>query len=102
MFKRMQSPVAPEQDGFELCVDGTPITAQNGETVALAMLNAGIVPFRHTAVSGQARAPLCLMGVCFDCMVEIDGRLVQSCMVDARPGMRVTLLTGARDIGAAE
>ncbi|MEZ5620583.1 MAG: (2Fe-2S)-binding protein [Burkholderiaceae bacterium] len=40
--------------------------------------------------SRAPRAPMCLMGVCFDCLVEIDGRPnVQACMVEVREGMRV-------------
>ena len=38
------------------------IPAQPGDTVALALLKAGVLPMRRTALSGQARAPLCLMG----------------------------------------
>ena len=50
----------------------------------------------------QPRAPLCLMGVCFDCLVEVDGRQnVQSCMVEVRDGMQVRLPHGARRPGDA-
>lgn len=80
-----------------LRVQGQPITARAGDTLAVALLNAGVVPFRQTPVSGQPRAPLCLMGVCFDCLVEVDGRQnVQSCMVEVCDGMQVRLPTGAR------
>jgi predicted molibdopterin-dependent oxidoreductase YjgC len=80
-----------------LQVQGRPITAREGDTLAMALLNAGVVPFRQTPVSGQPRAPLCLMGVCFDCLVEVDGRQnVQSCMVEVHDGMQVRLPTGAR------
>jgi predicted molibdopterin-dependent oxidoreductase YjgC len=78
-------------------VQGQPITARVGDTLAVALLNAGVVPFRQTPVSGQPRAPLCLMGVCFDCLVEVDGQQnVQSCMVEVHEGMQVHLPTGAR------
>ena len=80
-----------------LKVQGRPVSAREGDTLAIALLNAGIVPFRQTPVSGQPRAPLCLMGVCFDCLVEVDGRQnVQSCMVEVFEGMQVRLPTGAR------
>ena len=80
-----------------LQVQGHPITAREGDTLAIALLNAGVVPFRQTPVSGQPRAPLCLMGVCFDCLVEVDGRQnVQSCMVEVFEGMQVRLQSGAR------
>ncbi len=80
-----------------LQVQGRPITAREGDTLAIALLNAGVVAFRQTPVSGQPRAPLCLMGLCFDCLVEVDGRQnVQSCMVEVHDGMQVRLPTGAR------
>lgn len=80
-----------------LHLEGRPISARAGDTLAIALLNAGVVRFRQTAVSGQPRAPLCLMGVCFDCLVEVDGRQnVQSCMTEVFEGMQVRLPTGAR------
>jgi predicted molibdopterin-dependent oxidoreductase YjgC len=80
-----------------LRVQGQPVTARTGDTLAMALLNAGLVPFRQTPVSGQPRAPLCLMGVCFDCLVEVDGQQnVQSCMVEVQEGMQVRLPHGAR------
>lgn len=85
---------------LEIFVDGRAVQARAGESVAIALLNAGVVPFRRTPVSGQARAPLCLMGVCFECLVVVDGtHNVQSCMVEVRQGMKVELLTGARPAG---
>ncbi|MBI5281214.1 MAG: (2Fe-2S)-binding protein [Candidatus Solibacter usitatus] len=53
-------------------VDGRPIAAERGATVAAAMLSAGIRAFRHS-VSGEPRAPLCGMGICFECRVTIGG-----------------------------
>jgi len=88
---------AATRPAIELHVDGRPIEAHEGDTLAIALLSAGVAAFRHTPVSGEPRAPLCLMGVCFDCLVEVDGRQnVQSCMVEARSGMKVRLPTGAR------
>jgi NADH dehydrogenase/NADH:ubiquinone oxidoreductase subunit G len=95
MFKTIIT--ATKRPAIELHVDGRPIEAHEGDTLAIALLSAGIAAFRHTPVSGEPRAPLCLMGVCFDCLVEVDGRQnVQSCMIEARPGMKVRLPTGAR------
>ena len=82
-----------------LTVNGQRIAAATGDTVAMALLKTNIVPFRRTPVSGQPRAPLCLMGACFECLVEIDGQQnVQSCMVEVREGMQVRLPTGARTL----
>lgn len=80
-----------------LLVEGRAVPARDGESLALALLEAGIVAFRETPVSGAPRAPLCLMGVCFDCLLQVDGRPnVQACMVRVRDGMQVRLQRGAR------
>lgn len=80
-----------------LQIDGRPVRAQAGDTVALAMLQLGVTAFRDTPISGAPRAPLCLMGVCFDCLVEVDGRPnVQACMTPVAEGMQVRRQQGAR------
>lgn len=80
-----------------LRVEGQVVRACAGDTVAAAMLEAGMTVFRDTPVSGAPRAPLCLMGVCFDCLVEVDGRPnVQACMTSVAEGMQVRLQHGAR------
>ena len=63
------------------------------------MLLAGLASLRDTPVSGSERAPYCMMGVCFDCLAEIDGvPNRQSCMVAGAPGMRIRRQRGARSI----
>jgi predicted molibdopterin-dependent oxidoreductase YjgC len=100
MFKTMLSAAEDLRPVVEIYVNGKAAQARAGEPLATALLNAGVVPFRRTAVSGSARAPLCLMGVCFDCLVEVDGQQnVQSCMVQVQAGMRVQLPEGARRPG---
>lgn len=80
-----------------LVLEGRSVQARAGDSVAAAMLEAGVAVFRDTPVSGAPRAPLCLMGVCFDCLVEIDGRPnVQACMTQVTDGMQVRLQHGAR------
>ena len=83
--------------GAELFFEGRPLRFRAGETVAGALMAAGITTFRETPVSGAGRGPWCLMGVCFDCLVSIDGRENQrACMVPARAGMQVRRQIGAR------
>lgn len=95
MFKPIASSL--ERPSITLHVQGQPVTARAGDTLAMALLNAGVIPFRQTPVSGQPRAPLCLMGVCFDCLVEVNGQQnVQSCMIQVCEGMQVRLPNGAR------
>ncbi|MDR5794659.1 (2Fe-2S)-binding protein [Caballeronia sp. LZ008] len=64
-------------------------------TVAAALLESGTLACRNTPVSGAPRGPFCMMGVCFDCLVEIDGvPNVQACMTRVREGMRVRPMSG--------
>jgi predicted molibdopterin-dependent oxidoreductase YjgC len=103
MFRPMVLPANEQRHAIDIFVDGQIISAREGESLAVALLNAGAVPFRHTPVSGQPRAPLCLMGVCFDCLVEVDGaQNVQSCMVQVHAGMRVCRPHGARTAGVTK
>ena len=97
MFRPIDIPAAEQRKAIVIHVEGRDVTAQEGQTLASALLGAGVVPFRRTAVSGSPRAPLCLMGVCFDCLVEIDGvGNRQACMVAAAEGMEIRRMRGAR------
>ena len=78
-------------------IDGTRIDAFPGESLATALLAAGVRAFRRTP-SGAPRGPFCNMGVCFDCVVTVDGeRGVRACIATVRAGMRVE--TGADGAG---
>lgn len=93
-FKRL--PANPS-DTVQLWVEGQPVTARRGESVAAAVLAAGLGPTRTTPVSGAPRAPYCMMGVCFECPMEIDGRPnTQACMTSVTEDMQVRFQQGAR------
>lgn len=82
-----------------LSVDGQSIEAREGDSVAAALLAAGLLQSRSTAVSNAPRAPYCMMGVCFDCLMAIDGvGSRQACMVPVRQGMEVRTQHGARQL----
>jgi aerobic-type carbon monoxide dehydrogenase small subunit (CoxS/CutS family) len=68
-------------------VDGVPVAAFPGETVATALLASGKRAFRHTEKRGEPRGIYCGMGVCFDCLVTVDGLPVRACVTPVRPGM---------------
>ena len=81
----------------EVLVEGTPVLVPEGATAAAAVLLSGLPAIRETPVTGSPRLPLCLMGVCFDCLAEIDGvPNRQACMVTVAPGMRIARQHGAR------
>ena len=72
-----------------LSINGKQISVTEGTTVAVAILNNGDDAFR-ISVSGERRGPLCGMGICFECVVTIDGHpRRQSCTVIAEDGMEV-------------
>jgi predicted molibdopterin-dependent oxidoreductase YjgC len=72
-----------------IIVDGAALEAYPGETVATALLAAGAGRFRTTA-GGAPRAPVCNMGVCFECVLTVDGRPgTRSCMTLVAPGMDI-------------
>jgi len=53
--------------------------------------------FRHNAAGGEPRAPYCMMGICFDCLVSIDGTANrQSCQIEVAEGMAVQSQHGLR------
>jgi len=52
--------------------NGQTITARRNETVAAALIGAGVMTLR-TSETGETRGVFCGMGVCQDCLVEIDG-----------------------------
>jgi len=73
----------------EIDVDGEPVQAFEGETIAGALLASGRRILRHTP-KGSARGVFCGMGACFDCIVEVDGDPgVRSCITPVRQGMKV-------------
>jgi predicted molibdopterin-dependent oxidoreductase YjgC len=70
-----------------------------GISVAAALLMSGINRFRATPVSESPRAPYCMMGVCFECLVDIDGvPNRQSCLIEVAEGMHIRSQEGARDL----
>jgi NADPH-dependent 2,4-dienoyl-CoA reductase/sulfur reductase-like enzyme len=73
---------------FELSFEGRPVAAHPGESLAAALLNAGILGLRHTR-TGEMRGLYCGMGVCGECRVMVDGAPRRACMVAAAPGQRV-------------
>ena len=96
MFKRLAEAGA----SVAMTVDGKAVAVRAGDTVAAALLANGIDHCRTTPVSGAPRAPFCLMGVCFDCLVTIDGvGSRQGCLVPVREGMAVETQLGKREAG---
>ena len=96
MFKRLANLNEPT---VLVTIEGHQIKVPASDSVAAAMLAAGIVIARTTPISGAYRGPYCMMGSCFDCLVEIDGvPNQQACQTQVREGMNVVVQRGLRDI----
>lgn len=77
-----------------LTLDGQPLRVPAGTTVAAALAHAYPPGATRRSVSGEVRAPLCGMGICQECRVQIDGRRRLACQTLCRDGMQVA--TGLR------
>ena len=75
---------------FEIMVNGKPTSAYPGETIATVLLAAGYKLFHHSALSGEPRGMYCGMGLCYDCLVTVNGeKNIRACKTTAHPGDEV-------------
>ena len=100
MFKRLDA--AADQAArtpVRITVDGAELGCRQGDSVAAALFAAGHADCRDTAVGEVPRGPYCMMGVCYDCLVTIDGQPNrQACMTPVREGMKIERQRGAREV----
>ncbi len=76
-------------DQIQLRVNGKTVSVAAGTVVAAAVALAGQTRFRRS-VGGEARGPLCGMGICMECRVTLDGRAhCRSCQILCEEGMEV-------------
>lgn|SRR5690625_2550292 len=95
-FKRSER----EEQIVQMTFDGQPLQAAEGDNLAAALLVAGVKSFRKTPQGAEPRGPYCMMGVCFECLVEVDSREnQQACMISVRDGMSVRRQKGFREVG---
>jgi predicted molibdopterin-dependent oxidoreductase YjgC len=94
MFRRSQ----PIRTPVTLFFEGRAIEAEEGETVAAALFADGVCEFRRSAEDGGPRGPYCMIGNCFECLVEIEGLgSRQACRERAREGLRIRRHVGLPD-----
>lgn len=75
--------------------DGAPIEFRPGQSIGAALVAAGVLSWRRTRVAGRPRGIFCGIGVCFDCLVVVDGAPNErACRVTACEGMTVTSQEG--------
>ena len=86
MFRTLK----PITEQVEISLDGELVAVSAGISLAAALLLHGSSPFRQTRKSASARAPFCMIGACFDCLVEVDAQPNQrACQVQVTAGMQV-------------
>lgn len=80
-------------------VEGCRVAVPPNASAAAAALIAGLPFTRVSAATGEVRAPYCMMGACFECLLVIDGEPSrQGCLVPVRPGMSIRRQEGARGL----
>ncbi|NDF44098.1 MAG: (2Fe-2S)-binding protein, partial [Actinobacteria bacterium] len=73
------------QFNIEFTFDGEKINAITGQSVAAALLAADHRSLRKTRFNNKGRGVFCGIGVCFDCLVVIDGITNQrACLIEAK------------------
>ncbi|GHE08609.1 (2Fe-2S)-binding protein [Streptomyces alanosinicus] len=74
-------------EAFTVLFDDRPVPALPGQTVAAALWAAGVTAWRSTRGAGRPRGVFCGIGVCFDCLVSVNGRPNRrACLVPVQPG----------------
>ena len=90
MFRRLHEPTAT----VTVFLGDASLSVAAGETVAAALLTAGVTVFRAAPRHGSPRGPHCMIGNCYDCLVEINGcPYRQACLTIVADGMRIHLMT---------
>jgi predicted molibdopterin-dependent oxidoreductase YjgC len=70
-----------------ITVDGKPATGLTGQTIAAIMMAEGRLSWRRSSVAGEPRGLFCGIGICFDCLVVVNGeRDVRACQRRAVSG----------------
>lgn len=66
-----------------------PVSGYDGETLATALLRAGLVHLRNAPEDNAPRGVFCAMGLCQECVVQINGAKIESCRATVSEGLNV-------------
>ncbi|MBT2517443.1 (2Fe-2S)-binding protein [Streptomyces sp. ISL-90] len=88
MLHRDDDPIRPAPVGdLDITLDGETLTGVRGQTIAGIVLASGRLAWRRTSVDARPRGLFCGIGVCFDCLVTVNGeRDVRACQRRAVAG----------------
>jgi len=73
----------------EFTFAGRTVSAFAGDTIAMALWAAGERALRASSAAGAPRGVLCNMGICYECLVVVEGKTVRACTTIVEPGMNV-------------
>lgn len=69
--------------------EGKQVVARAGTSVAMALYEAGVRDLRRSSRCGEPRGVLCNMGICYECLMVMDGVVARACMTTVASGMQV-------------
>lgn len=103
LFKYLPGHSAGASAMVSVLVNGAVVPMSSASSLAAGLLAAGITAVRVSPVGQGARAPYCMMGVCFECMVDVNGRPnQQACLITPQDGMEVTTMQAAPSLMDAQ
>ena len=96
MLKRLHEN-SPTAELVTIIFEGEKLQVPAGETVLASVMAAGVGHNRTSPISGAHRSGYCQMGVCFECLMEIDGTPnQQACSIQVHDGMVVNRQDGKK------
>ena len=99
LFKYLPGRQAGSTGTVSVLVNGAVVRMSPAASLAAGLLAAGVTAVRVSPVGQGARAPYCMMGVCFECMVDVNGRPnQQACLITPEDGMEVTTMQAAPSV----
>lgn len=91
MFRRLPDPENVRTEACRFEFNGTPVAGYAGESVAAALLRADVPALRLHPIDASPRMPYCMMGVCQECLVCVNGGAARrACLMPATEGMKIT------------
>lgn len=82
-------PGTGERPVVEFTFAGQRMVARAGDSLAMALWANGQATLRASSRDGTPRGVLCNMGICYECLIVVDGDTVRGCMQVVRDGMDV-------------
>jgi succinate dehydrogenase/fumarate reductase-like Fe-S protein len=95
MFKQQDE--QEKREMVSVTLDGETKELPGGTSVAAALFSIGEIVSRISPSSHKPCSPHCLMGVCFECLMEIDGVQKQACVVEVQEGLVINRRLNAEE-----